>query len=111
MSLAYEDATPRDSRVSRLVLMERVVSTGYVECIRLLLEFGANGTTRMSMGWTPAHSSAEAGKLSALRALVTAGVAVDRKDKYGDTPRRVAEIYGHKECAAFLAQYVIQSID
>ena len=84
--------------------MERVVSTGYVECIRLLLEFGAKGTIRMSMGWTPAHSSAEAGKLSALRALVTAGGAVDRKDKYGDTPRRVAEIYGHKECAAFLAQ-------
>ena len=84
--------------------MERVVSTGYVECIRLLLEFGAKETTRM--GWTPAHSSAEAGKLPVLRALVTAGVA-----KYGDTPRRVVEIYGHKECAAFLAQYVMQSID
>ena len=76
----------------------------------MLLDAGAKGTARMSMGWTPAHSSAEAGKLLALRALVSAGVAVDRKDKYGDTPRRIAEIYGHRECATFLAQYVIYSI-
>ena len=70
------------------------------------MDAGAKGTSRMSMGWTPAHSAAEAGKTITLRALLSAGVPVDRKDKYGDTPRRVAQIYGHRECAAFLEQYV-----
>lgn len=104
------DASQYATYMSYIRLIGYVVTTGFVECIRMLLDAGAKGTARMSMGWTPAHSSAEAGKLLALRALVSAGVAVDRKDKYGDTPRRIAEIYGHRECATFLAQYVIYSI-
>ena len=27
---------------------------------------------------------------------------MDRKDPFGDTPRRIAEIYGHKETVDFL---------
>ena len=80
--------------------------TGYVECIRVLLDYGAKGTARMDMGWTPAHCAAEAGKLTALRALHGLNVPVDRRDKYGDTPRRVAEIYGHTDCINYLLQYV-----
>ena len=60
----------------------------------------------MSMGWTPAHCAAEAGKVTILRALVAAGVPIDKKDKYGDTPRRLAETYGHWECVKFLKMYV-----
>ena len=66
------------------------------------MEFNANGTARMDMGWTPAHCAAEAGKLGSLRALFAADVPIDKKDKYGDTPRRLAEIYGHQECMYFL---------
>ena len=77
---------------------------GYVECIRILLDNGAKGTARMDMGWTPAHSAAEAGRLTAIRALHAANVPVDLNDKYGDTPRRIAEIYGHTECVKYLEQ-------
>ncbi len=73
-----------------------------MECLRLLLEHGAKGTARMDMGWTPAHCAAEAGRLPVLRALHTAGVPIDRTDKYGDTPRRVAQVYGHTEVVNFL---------
>ena len=75
---------------------------GYIDCMRLLLEYGANGTSRMDMQWTPAHCAAEAGRLNAIRALHGAGIPIDKKDKYGDTPRRIAEIYGHKDVVAFL---------
>ena len=56
----------------------------------------------MSMGWTPAHCAAEAGKINILRALVAANVPIAKKDKYGDKPRKLAEMYGHWECVKFL---------
>ncbi|XP_041358376.1 ankyrin repeat domain-containing protein 66-like isoform X2 [Gigantopelta aegis] len=77
---------------------------GFVDGIRLLLENGANGTSRTETGWTPAHCAAEAGRLNALRALHTAHVPIDRKDKHGATPRRIATIYDHKDCIRFLQQ-------
>ena len=79
---------------------------GHIECIRLLLDHGADGTIRMTMGWTPAHCSCEAGKLAALRALHAYGVPLDRRDKYGDTPRRIAQIYGHADCVSFIDKCV-----
>ena len=76
--------------------------TGFVECIRLLLDHGAQGTAVTDTGWTPAHFAAETGKLTVLRALHNAGISVIKKDIYGDSPRRLAEIYGHVECVKFL---------
>ena len=76
--------------------------SGYVECIRILLDYGAEGNSEMDMMWTPAHCAAEAGKVRSLRALNAADISVDIKDKYGDMPRRIAEIYGHQECVEFL---------
>lgn len=76
---------------------------GYVECIRLLIELGADGCARTAEeSWTPAHFAAESGRLHALRALFSAEIPIDRKNKYGDTPRRVAEIYGQHDCVRYL---------
>ena len=75
-----------------------------MECIRLLLDHGAVGTLRTDIGWTPAHFAAETGKLTALRALYAASVPIGLKDKYGDTPRRVADMYGQVECVRFFDQ-------
>ena len=80
-----------------------------MNCINLLLENGAKGTSRMDMGWTPAHVAAEAGKLNSLRALRAGGVSVTKKDSYDDTPRRQAEVYGHTECIKYLLQLVLTS--
>lgn len=77
---------------------------GFVECVRLLLDNGANGTAKTVTGWTPAHFAAESGRITALRALQASNVRVDKKDNYGCTPRRLAEIYDHQECVKFLQQ-------
>ncbi|XP_052097754.1 ankyrin repeat domain-containing protein 66-like [Mytilus californianus] len=76
---------------------------GYVECIRLLIEHGADGCARTDEeSWTPAHFAAESGRQHALRALFAADIPIDRQNKYGDTPKRVAEIYGQHECVRYL---------
>lgn len=68
------------------------------------MDYGAIGTARSDSGWTPAHFAAETGKITALRALNNANIPVGLADKYGDTPKRIAEIYGHTECVKFLEQ-------
>jgi ankyrin repeat protein len=56
----------------------------------------------MSGGWTPAHSAAEAGRITVLRALHNAHISIMKKDKYGERPREVAETYGHVDCVKYL---------
>ncbi|KAH9523443.1 Ankyrin repeat domain-containing protein 66 [Bulinus truncatus] len=80
------------------------MAPGFAECVRLLLDNGASGKARTETGWTPAHFAAESGRITVLRALHTANVRVDRKDNYGCTPRRLAEIYNHQDCVKFLQQ-------
>ena len=57
---------------------------------------------RMTGGWTPAHCAAERGSLAILQALVQKGVNVTKKDFAGETPKRVAQIYGHQDCLEFI---------
>ena len=71
-------------------------------CVKILLEHGADDEMRMAGGWTPAHCAAERGSLAILQALVQRGVSVTKKDFAGDTPKRVAEIYGHQDCLEFI---------
>ncbi|KAK6989973.1 ankyrin repeat domain-containing protein 66 [Biomphalaria glabrata] len=77
---------------------------GFAECVRLLLDNGAFGLARTETGWTPAHFAAESGRITVLRALHASNVRVDKKDNYGCTPRRLAEIYDHQDCIKFLQQ-------
>ena len=75
-----------------------------MECIRLLIEHGADGLAVADMNWTPAHFAAETGKLTVLRALVHADIPIYRRDKYGDKPADIARMYGHSDCVKFLRQ-------
>lgn len=78
--------------------------SGYVECLRLLLDHGADGLARADMNWTPAHFACETGKLTVLRALVAADVPVYKRDKYGDKPADIARMYGYHDCVKYLHQ-------
>ncbi|XP_066271554.1 ankyrin repeat domain-containing protein 66-like [Branchiostoma lanceolatum] len=75
---------------------------GHGESVRLLLDSGAKPYMRTRTGWTAAHFAAELGRLSILRVLHSMNAPIDKKDQFGDTPLRLAEIYGHKECVTFL---------
>ena len=61
-------------------------------------------------GWTPAHCAAEAGRADNLRMLIDFHTPIDAVDDYGDTPRRLAEIYGEKECAELLKRRVNEKL-
>uniref|UniRef100_A0A8B9QYS8 Ankyrin repeat domain-containing protein 66 n=1 Tax=Anas platyrhynchos TaxID=8839 RepID=A0A8B9QYS8_ANAPL len=75
---------------------------GQSEMIKLLVAHGARPCLKSDVGWTPAHFAAESGRLGVLRTLHSLHAAMDAADLFGDTPRRLAEIYGHKECVKFL---------
>ena len=79
-------------------------------CVEKLLEQGADGEMRMAGGWTPAHCAAEKGCVAILQALVYNGVSVTKKDNAGDSPKRVAQIYGHKECVKFIEGYAVLNV-
>ncbi|XP_021248719.1 ankyrin repeat domain-containing protein 66 [Numida meleagris] len=82
---------------------------GHVAMLRLLLGRGARPCLRNAAGWTPAHCAAEAGRLAALRTLHAVHAPMDAADPFGDTPRRLAQIYGHAECVSFLETAEVES--
>lgn len=71
------------------------------------MEYGADPTARMVGGWTPAHCAAETGRLNVLKVLIDQQSPVVIPDNSGDTPKRVAEIYGHTACIELLERYQI----
>nr|XP_006120743.1 ankyrin repeat domain-containing protein 66 [Pelodiscus sinensis] len=75
---------------------------GQSEMVKLLVHHGARLCLRNDVGWTPAHFAAESGRLGVLRTLHFLHAAIDAADLFGDTPKRIAEIYGHKDCVKFL---------
>ncbi|KAL2306949.1 hypothetical protein Nmel_004898 [Mimus melanotis] len=82
---------------------------GRSDLVRLLVDHGARPCLRSRVGWTAAHFAAEAGQLRVLRALHSLHAAMDAADLFGDTPRRLAEIYGHQECSKFLEKAEVES--
>ncbi|XP_046312013.1 ankyrin repeat domain-containing protein 66 isoform X1 [Marmota monax] len=77
---------------------------GQVEVMHLLIGCGARPCLVTDVGWTPAHFAAECGHLNVLRALHALHAAIDAPDFFGDTPKRIAQIYGHRACVAFLEE-------
>ncbi|XP_007529795.1 ankyrin repeat domain-containing protein 66 [Erinaceus europaeus] len=75
---------------------------GHVEVMLLLIEYGARPCLVTDVGWTPVHFAAESGHLNVLKTLHALHAAVDAPDFFGDTPKRIAQIYGQKACVAFL---------
>ncbi|XP_076807275.1 ankyrin repeat domain-containing protein 66-like [Clavelina lepadiformis] len=75
---------------------------GKSDMLQSLLDRGAHPGVRTECGWTPAHYAAESGRTHVLRMLHQYNAPMNRKDLFGDTPCRIAEIYGHKETVEFL---------
>eukprot|EP00117_Sycon_ciliatum_P008869 scpid79454/ scgid11393/ Kinase D-interacting substrate of 220 kDa; Ankyrin repeat-rich membrane-spanning protein len=79
------------------------------ECTSLLLDAGADPNAKLFGGYTPLHCAAESGALSVIRMLLNKGALADTADKYGDTPKRVAERFGHKECYECIAKAIAKA--
>ncbi|XP_074166830.1 ankyrin repeat domain-containing protein 66 isoform X1 [Sminthopsis crassicaudata] len=81
---------------------------GHVEITKLLIAYGARPCLVTDVGWTPAHFAAESGRLGVLKILHMLHAAIDAPDFFGDTPKRIAQIYGQEECTAFLEKAEVE---
>jgi len=75
---------------------------GHGDIVQLLLKNEANPNLLMDNGWNSLHSAAETGHVFILRALVQYGADIFKQDRYGDTPRKIAQIHGNIECVKYL---------
>ncbi|XP_028517437.1 ankyrin repeat domain-containing protein 66 isoform X2 [Exaiptasia diaphana] len=91
-----------DDECGNRVALHWAATKGHAKCVKLLLEYGADPTAKMVGGWTAAHCAAETGRFNVLKILVENNAPVTLPDNSGDTPRRVAEIYGHTTCVELL---------
>ncbi|NWU13735.1 ANR66 protein, partial [Cephalopterus ornatus] len=82
---------------------------GRSDLVKLLVDHGARLCLRSDVGWTAAHFAAESGRLRVLRTLHSLHAAMDAADLFGDTPKRLAEIYGHQDCSEFLEKAEVES--
>ncbi|NXG63813.1 ANR66 protein, partial [Hemiprocne comata] len=82
---------------------------GQSDLVKLLVDHGARHCLRSDVGRTPAHLAAELGRLGVLRTLHSLHAAMDVADLFGDTPKRLAEIYGHRDCSRFLETAEVES--
>ncbi|XP_018119558.1 ankyrin repeat domain-containing protein 66 [Xenopus laevis] len=96
------DPNYKDGDWSDRTALHWAAAKGQADTVKLLIEYGARPCLRTDSGWTAAHFAAESGKLSVLRALHSLHAPIDLSDLHGDTPRRIAEIYGHKDCVKLL---------
>uniref|UniRef100_A0A8C8B1F2 Uncharacterized protein n=1 Tax=Otus sunia TaxID=257818 RepID=A0A8C8B1F2_9STRI len=78
------------------------------ELVKLLVDHGARHCLRSDVGWTPAHFAAESGRLGVLRTLHSLHAAMDAADLFGDTPKRLAEIYGHHDSVSHTCIFLKQ---
>jgi ankyrin repeat protein len=72
------------------------------ECIKLLLEAGANVNAKDDYGSTPLNIAAWIGELECVKCLLAAGADINLTNKYRHTAADVAREYGHHECLALL---------
>jgi ankyrin repeat protein len=82
---------------------EQADPKGGVECVRMLLAFGADvNAVDSKLGWAPLHAAAYHGKADVVQLLLQKGAdraAVDRKQK---VPRQLASSQKHTEVARLL---------
>lgn len=96
------DPSMKDPDWSDRTPLHWAAAKGKADMVKILIANGSRPCLRTATGWTAAHFAAESGKLSVLRMLHSLHAPVDKADLYGDTPRRIAEIYGQGDCLKFL---------
>eukprot|EP00798_Chlamydomonas_sp_ICE-L_P001802 gene1802-biopygen14623 len=75
---------------------------GYVECIKALLDSGAEVDKPNIEGSTPLHAAASEGHEECIKALLDSGAEVDKTNKHGRTPLHQAALNEHVECIKVL---------
>ena len=100
------DLNERDSEWGGRTPLHVACSLGHADCVEVLLDKGANVDIKREVdGWTPLHCSCERGEIECVKLLLDSGASSEIQDKYGDTPQRIAEIYGHLHIVSVLKSH------
>ena len=78
--------------------LHRAAGFGHMECIKALLDRGAEVNIKCNADSTPLHSAAWGGHVDCTRALLDSGAEVNTQDCHGSTPLHSAAFYGRVEC-------------
>lgn len=83
-----------------------VSGKGYIKCVRVLLEAGADPNKKNRGGWTGGHSAASSGEESVLRELLAAGLQVNGWT-HSDSKQmgHLAALRGHAGCLRMLLEH------
>ncbi|CAN9502340.1 unnamed protein product [Ophioblennius macclurei] len=109
LTLGICDPNEKDVDWSHKTPLHWAAEKGYTEIVRLLLEHGARPCLMTEHGYTAAHYAAECGHLATLELLHSRHAPIDKEDFCRDKPLRLAEIYGHRDCVAFLKKAGIEA--
>ncbi|XP_040105454.1 ankyrin repeat domain-containing protein 66 isoform X2 [Oryx dammah] len=96
------------TKLSDMTKLHQAVAAGDYNSVKKILKKGLCDPNYKDVDWndrTPLHWAAikaESGHLNVLKALHALHAAIDAPDFFGDTPKRIAQIYGQKACVAFL---------
>lgn len=96
---ASVNATTAEYRCTPLILASEV---GSVDCVKVLLDAGANVNTKESDGWRPLHWSARNGHFEVTKMLLQKNADSTAGDRDGNTPFDWAIDRQHWEVAALL---------
>ena len=81
---------------------------GYHDCLKLLLEAGADKDKANNRGWTPLHAAAVHDSLTTpdvLKLLHQAGANASARTAHGLTALQLAEAHGNDKTAALLREH------
>lgn len=84
----------RPSTTSSYLSIMYLQMHGRLECVRLLLRYGARHDICSSAGHTPLHGAAANRHCSVVRSLVEAGASMDVQNNHGNTPLHSAVATG-----------------
>ncbi|MCK7537949.1 MAG: ankyrin repeat domain-containing protein [Marinilabiliales bacterium] len=82
--------------------MHKAAAGGSPEIIDLFIKAGLSVSEANSIGWTPLHYAAEAGRLKAAETLLSLGALRDARTMEGKTAYNLAREWGEeRDCRAF----------
>ena len=96
------DIEPKDS--VNVTPLSYAATFGDVECVRLLLDSGANINSKDINSWTPLFYAVEYGKMDAAKLLIDRGANILEKNKFGNTPLHVACKRGNLDMVKLLLE-------
>ena len=79
---------------------------GHLECLKILLNYGANINAKNSSDWAALDDAAWTGHLDCLQELINRGAFIESRNIYdGRTPLHLAAQHGHLDCVKELVQH------